>query len=125
RGRLRINNILQTNFAGVLERDGPFLRRIHEGDKEENNDRLISLGYDFSKIFVDASNFYTLMEENDIAKKGHNKAHRYDLNQISYYIAATYDYIPLDGDSYPGNVYDSRTFPMIVERLPKKCYFGI
>lgn len=83
--------------------------------------RLISLGYDFSKIFVDASNFYTFMEENAMAKRGHNKKHRYDLNQVSYYIAANYDYIPLDGDSYPGNVYDSKTFSMIVERLPKNA----
>ncbi len=81
-------------------------------------DRLISLGYDFSKIFVDASNLYTFMEENAMAKKGHNKKHRYDLNQVSYYIASNYDYIPLDGDSYPGNVYDSKTLSMIIERLP-------
>jgi hypothetical protein len=82
-------------------------------------DRLISLGYDFSKIFVDASNIYTFMEENAMSKRGNNKKHRYDLNQVSYYIAASYDYIPMDGDSYPGNVHDSRTFSMIVERLPK------
>ncbi|MEM3191991.1 MAG: hypothetical protein QW292_07875 [Candidatus Parvarchaeota archaeon] len=30
-----------------------------------------------------------------MAKKGHNKAYRYDLNQMSYYIVANYDYIPL------------------------------
>ena len=31
------------------------------------------MGYDFSNIFFDASNMYTFMEENDMAKKGHNK----------------------------------------------------
>ncbi|MEM4067053.1 MAG: transposase, partial [Candidatus Micrarchaeaceae archaeon] len=105
-------------FWNVMDR---FSEESMKEIKKRITNRLISLGYDFSKIFVDASNFYTLMEENDIAKKGHNKAHRYDLNQISYYIAANYDYIPLDGDSYPGNVHDSRTFPMIVERLPKNA----
>jgi len=97
--------------------------RFSDDDMEEIRrrikDRLISLGYDFSKIFVDASNLYTFMQENEMAKKGHNKKHRYDLNQISYYIAANYDYIPLYGESYPGNMHDSRTFSMIVDKLPK------
>jgi len=75
--------------------------------------------YDFTSMFVDASNMYTFMEENDIARKGHNKKHRYDLNQISYYIAANYDYIPLYGQSYAGNVHDSRTFQWIIENMPE------
>ncbi len=81
--------------------------------------RLIALGYDLSRIFVDASNFYTFMEENGMAKKGHNKAHRYDLNQVSYYIAANYDYIPLFWDSYAGNIHDSQTFPEMLKQIPE------
>ncbi|MEM3290958.1 MAG: hypothetical protein QW046_05525 [Candidatus Micrarchaeaceae archaeon] len=57
--------------------------------------KIMGMGYDFSRIFVDASNMYTYMGENDMAKRGHNKAYRYDLNQVSYYIGANYDYIPL------------------------------
>ena len=38
-----------------------------------------------------------------------SKAHRYDLNQISYYIEANEDYILFYGDSYPGNMHDSKT----------------
>ncbi len=105
-------------FWNVMDR---FSEESMKEIRRRIKDRLISLGYDFSKIFVDASNLYTFMEENDMAKKGHNKKHRYDLNQVSYYIAANYDYIPLDGDSYPGNVYDSKTFSMIVERLPSNA----
>jgi len=97
--------------------------RFSDDDMEEIRrrikDRLISLGYDFSKILVDASNLYTFMGENEMAEKGNNKKHRYDLNQILYYIAANYDYIPLYGESYPGNMHDSRTFSMIVDKLPK------
>ena len=36
-------------------------------------DKVMGMGYDFSNIFFDASNMYTFMEENDMAKKGHNK----------------------------------------------------
>jgi len=97
--------------------------RVSDDDMEEirrrTKDRLNSLGYDFSKIFVDASNLYTFMQKNDMAKKGHNKKHRYDLNQISYYIAANYDYIPLYGESIAGNVHDSRTFKWIIENMPE------
>jgi transposase len=86
--------------------------------KDSMREKLISLGFDPSTLFVDASNFFTFMHENDMAKRGHNKAHRYDLNQISYYIGANEDYIPFYGDSYPGNVPDANTFPMIVENIP-------
>jgi len=99
------------------------MHRFSDDDMEEIRrrlkDRLISLGYDFSKIFVDASNLYTFMEENDMAKKGNNKKHPYDLNQISYYIAANYDYIPLNGESYVGNVHDSMEFKWIIENIPE------
>lgn len=80
---------------------------------------LISMGYDFKNIFFDASNMYAFMGENDMAKKGHNKTHRYDLNQISYYIASNHDYIPLYFESYPGNVHDSKTFQWIVSHVPE------
>ena len=52
-------------------------------------------------------------------KKGHNKAHRYDLNQISYYIEANEDYIPYFGDSYHGNMHDSKTFGTMVDAIPE------
>ena len=81
-------------------------------------DKVLVLGYDFRNLFVDASNMYTFMEENDMAKKGHSKKHRYDLNQISYYMAANYDYIPLYGESYAGNMHDSKTFESIIGNIP-------
>ncbi len=82
-------------------------------------EKILTMGYDFSRIFVDASNMYTFMEENDMARKGHNKAHRYDLNQISYYIASNYDYIPLFWNSYAGNIHDSKTFPEMIKQVPQ------
>ena len=83
------------------------------------SEKVRAMGYDFSRIFVDASNMYTFMEENDMARKGHNKKHRYDLNQISYYIAANYDYIPLFWNSYAGNIHDSRTFSEMIWQIPE------
>ena len=80
-------------------------------------EKIIEMGYDFSRIFVDASNMYTFMNENEMAKKGHNKKHRYDLNQVSYYIGANYDYIPLFWNSYAGNMHDSRTFPKMIGQI--------
>jgi len=82
-------------------------------------DCLISLRHDSSTLFVDGSNFFTFMKENGMAKKGHCKHPRFDLNQIAYYIAANEDYISFYGDSYPGNVPDASTFPWIVENTPR------
>ena len=102
-------------FWNIMDRfSDEAMKRI----REKMRDRLISLGYDDSRLFVDGSNFYTYMEENDMAKKGHNKKHRYDLNQVSYYIASNYDYIPFAGDSYAGNIPDVKTFQMIVDSTP-------
>jgi hypothetical protein len=53
--------------------------------KERMWDRLISLSYDDSKLIVDKSHFFKYKEENGIAKNGHNKKQRYNLNEISYY----------------------------------------
>ena len=96
--------------------------RFSDGDmkriQDSMRDKIIELGYDFKNIFFDASNMYTFMEENDMAKKGHNKKHRYDLNQVSYYIASNYDYIPLYFESYAGNVHDSKTFESITGNIP-------
>ncbi len=54
-----------------------------------------------------------------MAKKAHSKQHRIDLNQIAHYIAANDDYIPFYGESYPGNLHDSGTFPWIVGNIPR------
>jgi transposase len=104
------------DFWNLMDRftDGD-MKTIMDGIR----DRITEMGYDFTNMFVDASNMYTFMEENDMARKGHNKKHRYDLNQISYYIAANYDYIPLYGESYAGNVHDSKTFESIISNMPE------
>ncbi len=102
-------------FWNIMDRfSDEAMKRI----REKMRDRLISLGYDDSRLFVDGSNFYTYMEENDMAKKGHNKKHRYDMNQVSYYIASNYDYIPFAGNSYAGNIPDVKTFQMIGDSTP-------
>ena len=109
------HTVTAQGFWNIMDRfSDEAMKRI----REKMRNRLISLGYDDSKLFVDGSNFYTYMEENDMAKKGHNKKHRYDMNQVSYYIASNYDYIPFAGDSYAGNIPDVKTFQMIVDSTP-------
>jgi len=110
--------VTSQSFWNIMERiDANEIKAIMDRIKE----KLLSLGYDASKLFIDASNVYTFMEENEMAKKGYNKKHRYDLNQISYYIASNLDYIPLYGESYPGNVFDGRTFKTIIMNIPKSA----
>ncbi len=108
------HSVTAQGFWNIMDRFSENHMRII---RKRIRDRLISLGYDYSKLFVDGSNFYTYMEENDMARRRHNNKHRYDLNQISYYIAASYDYIPFDGDSYAGNIPDVKTLHMMRTHL--------
>jgi len=117
------NDILSTIYPEVSsQKYWNMMERFTERDIDEiwsEIQKKLKNMADFSKIIIDASNIYTFMEENEIAKKGYNKKHRYDLNQISYYIAANYDYIPYKGNAYPGNVFDSKTFQDILVDLPE------
>ncbi len=112
------HSVTAQGFWNIMDRFSENHMRII---RKRIRDRLISMGYDYSRLFVDGSNFYTYMEENDIAMIEHNKKHRYDLNEISYYIAASYDYIPFDGDSYAGNIPDVKTLDMILENTPENA----
>ena len=75
-------------------------------------------GYDFKDLFMDTSSMYTFIEENEIAKRGHNKMDSYELNQMSYYIAANHDYVFLYSESYVGIMHDSRTFESKTMNMP-------
>ena len=123
-GEWMVNDFASTLFRPVTAQGfWNLMDRFSDTDmkliRERIRERLISLGYDHSRLFVDGSNLYTFMQQNDMARKGHNKKHRYDLNQVSYHMASNYDYIPFDGDSYPGNIPDSKSFGMIVENTPE------
>ena len=77
------------DYWNVMDRfSDEAIKRIQDNIRN----RIMEIGYDTRNIFFDASNMYTFIEDNDMARKGHNKKHRYDLNQVSYYIAANYDY---------------------------------
>ncbi|PMP74108.1 MAG: hypothetical protein C0180_05000 [Aciduliprofundum sp.] len=83
------NDILSTIYPDVSSQKywnimDRFSERNIDEIWSEIQKKLVELA-DFSKIIIDASNIYTFMEEDDMAKKGYNKKHRYDLNQISYY----------------------------------------
>ena len=43
----------------------------------------------------------------------------YELNQMSYYIAANHDYVILYGESYVGNMHDSRIFESKTMNIPE------
>lgn len=129
RSRTGIHEWMQNDYASTLFHPATaqglwnIMDRFSDDDRKRIKDlvkgKLISLGYDHSKLFVDGSNFYTYMDENDTSKHGHNKKHRFDLNQISYYIAANHDYIPFYGDSYAGNIPDVKKFNMIPGNTPE------
>ena len=63
----RFKRVTAQGFWNVMDR---FSDDDMKTIRDRTRDRLISPGYDDSKLFVDGSNFYIFIEENEVAKKG-------------------------------------------------------
>lgn len=82
---------------------------------------LVSKGIKPSMMFFDTTNFFTYIENGEeIPRKGKSKEMRYNKNLIGLGMAVTDENIPLLSESYPGNIYDSKIFSIIFEKLVKR-----
>jgi transposase len=76
---------------------------------------------DTSQIIYDATNFFTFidtMQDSELAKRGHCKHKRNDLRIVGLALMVTPDFaVPLLHDTYPGNMSDSKEFPVMLEKL--------
>jgi transposase len=82
---------------------------------------LECFGIDLSSLVYDGTNFFTFINtrtRSRLAQRGHNKAKRNDLRQISLGLVVSREYhIPLLFDTYPGNLSDSQEFLRILKDL--------
>lgn len=91
-----------------------------------------SLGLDLQRVLLDATNFFTFIDTgtpSELAQRGHNKAKRDDLRQVSLALLVAHDFgIPLFHHTYAGNVTDSTEFAAVldpmVERVEKLTTVG-
>jgi len=78
-------------------------------------------GIDLTSLVYDGTNFFTFINtrtRSRLAQRGHNKAKRNDLRQISLGLVVSREFhIPLLFDTYPGNLSDSQEFLRILKDL--------
>lgn len=76
-------------------------------------------------LMYDCTNFFTYInsdnERNTLAKRGHNKQKRIDLQQVNLALLTTRDFqIPLFHKTYSGNITDVSIFPEVMRNLLNK-----
>jgi len=82
---------------------------------------LIEKGIMPSILYLDESNWFTYSDNYDnsseLLKKGHNKKHRNDKNQVNVALVANHENIPFIHETYAGNVHDSVEFPTLIDGI--------
>ncbi len=85
---------------------------------------LADWGIDARSLVYDATNFFTYLDTRTRAKlpqRGHNKARRIDLRQVSLGLLVSRDYhVPLFHDTYPGNRPDATEFRAVLQALTRR-----
>lgn len=79
---------------------------------------------DVRHVIYDATNFFTFIDtqtDSVLAQRGHNKAHRDDLRQVSVGLLVSLDFgVPLFHCTYAGNVADSVEFAALLDPMVKR-----
>src|SRR3989304_798286 len=82
---------------------------------------LIEKGIKPSILYLDESNWFTYGDnytnKSDLLKKGFNKKHRYDKNQVGVALVTNEDNIPFMHETYAGNIHDSTEFPELIDGI--------
>jgi transposase len=82
---------------------------------------LIEKGIKPSILYLDESNWFTYGDDynynSDLLKKGFNKKHRNDKNQVGVALVTNEDNIPFMHETYAGNIHDSTEFPELIDGI--------
>lgn len=82
---------------------------------------LIEKGIKPSILYLDESNWFTYGDnynkKSELLKKGFNKKHRYDKNQVGVALVTNEDNIPFMHETYAGNMHDSTEFPELIDGI--------
>jgi len=96
-------------------------RNVIENIETDIIKTLIEKGIIPSILYLDESNWFTYSDNydnsSDLLKKGHNKKHRNDKNQVNIALVANHENIPFIHETYPGNVHDSVEFPTLIDGI--------
>jgi len=119
---LRAKDLTSQRFWDHMHYLDPEKIRSIEADLTEHMIKEFNL--DLQAVVYDATNFVTYIDtgsESELAQRGHSKAKRHDLKQVSLALMVTMDYhIPLFHDVYPGNRTDAAQFASVTEQLVER-----
>jgi transposase len=111
--KLTCQNFL--NHMGYLDQD------VIKNIESDLCKTLLGKGITPSILYLDESNWFTYSDNYDkksqLLRKGHNKKHRNDKNQINVALATDEENIPFIHETYPGNIHDSVEFPTLIDRI--------
>ena len=91
-----------------------------ERDLKERLGVLFSLQFDLLLCDLTSSFFEGLMEDSELAKRGHSRDHRPDCKQIVLAMVVTPDGFPVYHEVFAGNTNDAAAFPQIVETMESR-----
>ena len=91
-----------------------------ERDLKERLGVLFSLQFDLLLCDLTSSFFEGLMEDSELAKRGHSRDHRPDCKQIVLAMVVTPDGFPVYHEVFAGNTNDAVAFPQIVETMESR-----
>jgi transposase len=78
-------------------------------------------GLNLRRVLYDATNFFTFIDtgtQSELAQRGHNKAKRDDLRQVSLALLVAHDFgVPLFHHCYAGNITDSNEFSATLDPM--------
>jgi len=111
--KLTCQNFL--NHMGYLDQD------VIKNIENDLCKTLLEKGITPSILYLDESNWFTYSDNYDkksqLLRKGHNKKHRNDKNQINVALATDEENIPFIHETYPGNIHDSVEFPILIDGI--------
>lgn len=88
-----------------------------EGIELELTKTLIGKGIKPERLILDTTNFFTYLQEGDLAKKGKSKDGRHGKNLLGFGLAVGGDNVPFVHTVYEGNKHDSRVFKDMVDKI--------
>jgi len=95
------------------------LRKDIESTLRQRERDLFSLSRSVILYDVTNSHFEGLCASNPTAKLGKNKQHRNDCRQVAVGIAFDEHGFPLAHETFEGNMADTKTLPLILDRLAR------
>ena len=78
---------------------------------------LFEIKYDLLLYDITSTYFEGKMEGNPQARRGHSRDHRPDCKQVCIGLIVTREGMPLGYEVFPGNLHDSKTVEMTVEKI--------